>query len=160
MACPLMFRERFLLAVATATIGAVTPSFGADAPNDPVCVYARNSCAIDVIERRFAVLVSDRAATTDQSAGGISRSISLLLSLRWLEYHGEIAVEEDSCSGMLLLHRCSQARWSEFYGFRKFSAGMYTSKCKEKIVFRHSINNALLRGHKFLQISCYVRICL
>ena len=39
MAHPLMLRERFLLAVATATTGAVTPSFGADAPNDPVCVY-------------------------------------------------------------------------------------------------------------------------
>lgn len=77
MAYPLMLRERFLLAVATATTGAVTPSFGADAPNDPVCVYARNSCAIDVIERRFALLVSDRAATTDQSAGGISLSLSL-----------------------------------------------------------------------------------
>lgn len=42
-------------------------SFGADAPNDPVCIYARNSRAIDVIER-FAVAEprqgrSNRAAT-------------------------------------------------------------------------------------------------
>lgn len=35
-------------------------SFGAD----DVVYGARNSCVIDVIERRFAMLVSDRAATT------------------------------------------------------------------------------------------------
>lgn len=52
--------QRFL---SSSSLGPSLLSFGADAPNDPPVVHgARNSCAIDVIERRFAVLVSDRAA--------------------------------------------------------------------------------------------------
>lgn len=66
----------------SAPAGAVTPFLrGGCTKRPPVCVVysARNSCAIDVIERRFAMLVSDRAATTANRWLRISLCLFLFL---------------------------------------------------------------------------------